>query len=155
MKKERKPLTTREKVFIGLSIAGAVATCAAGYFGYKYWTNLKDFKALEAINEDLLRELTKSNDETSLIKEELDLVKYLLIEGDILPKAVQNGSNKIARKESKIKGIINAIENRKNDKTLIDILQKHEREYKFMIRQQELAEQLKVKIENDECIYAK
>ena len=155
MKKERKPLTTREKVLIGLSIAGAVATCAAGYFGYKYWENLKDFKALEATNEDLLRELTKSNDETSLIKEELDLVKYLLIEGDILPKAVQNGSNKIARKESKIKGIINAIENRKNDKTLIDVLQKHEREYKFMIRQQELAEQLKVKIENDECIYAK
>ena len=155
MKKERKPLTTREKVLIGLSIAGAVATCAAGYFGYKYLENLKDFKALKATNEDLLRELTKSNDETSLIKEELDLVKYLLIEGDILPKAVQNGSNKIARKESKIKGIINAIENRKNDKTLIDVLQKHEREYKFMIRQQELAEQLKVKIENDECIYAK
>ena len=36
MKKERKPLTTREKVLIGLSIAGAVATCAAGYFGYAF-----------------------------------------------------------------------------------------------------------------------
>ena len=41
MKKERKPLTTREKVLIGLSIAGAVATCAAGYFGYKYWGEFK------------------------------------------------------------------------------------------------------------------
>ena len=155
MKKERKPLTKREKVLIGLSIAGAVATCAAGYFGYKYWENLKDCKALEAINEDLLRELTEKNDETSIVREELDLIKYLLIEGDIVPKAVQNGSNKIARKESKIKSIIQSIENRKNDKTLRDILQKHEREYKFMIHQQELAEQLKIKIENDECIYAK
>ena len=93
MKKERKPLTTREKVLIGLSIAGAVATCAAGYFGYKYWENLKDFKALKATNDDLLRKLTENNDETSLIKEELDLIKYLLIEGDIVPKAVQNGGN--------------------------------------------------------------
>ena len=152
MKKERKPLTTREKVLIGLSIAGAVTTCAVGYLGYKYWANSK---ALEAINEDLLRELSEKNVETSIIQEELDLIKYLLIEGDIVPKAVQNGGNKIARKESKIKGIIKAIENRKNDKTLKDILQQHECEYKFMIHQQELAEQLKVKIENDECVYAK
>ena len=103
MKKERKPLTTREKVLIGLSIAGAVATCAAGYFGYKYWENLKDCKALRAVNDDLLRELAKNNAETSHIEEELNLVKYLLIEGDILPKAVQNGGNKIARKENKIR----------------------------------------------------
>ena len=155
MKKERKPLTTREKVLIGLSIAGAVATCAAGYFGYKYWENLKDCKALRAVNEDLLRELAKSNDETSHIEEELNLVKYLLIEGDILPKAVQNGGNKIARKESKIKGIIQAIEKMPDDKTLRGALLQHEREYKFMIRQQELSEQLKIKIENDECVYAK
>ena len=152
MKKERKPLTTREKVLIGLSIAGAVTTCAAGYFGYKYWENSK---ALKAINEDLLRELSEKNVETSIIQEELDLIKYLLIEGDIVPKAVQNGGNKIARKESKIKGIINAIEKMPTDKTLRGALLQHEREYKFMIRQQELAEQLKVKIENDECIYAK
>ena len=42
MKKERKPLTTREKVLIGLSFAGAVASCAAGYFGFKYRVSLKD-----------------------------------------------------------------------------------------------------------------
>ena len=155
MKKERKPLTTREKVLIGLSIAGAVTTCAAGYLGYKYWENLKECKALKAVNEDLLRELSEKNVETSIIQEELDLIKYLLIEGDIVPKAVQNGGNKIARKESKIKGIINAIEKMPTDKTLRGALLQHEREYKFMIRQQELAEQLKVKIENDECIYAK
>ena len=152
MKKERKPLTTREKVLIGLSIAGAVATCAAGYLGYKYWVNSK---ALEAINEDLLRELSEKNVETSLIQEELDLIKYLLIEGDVVPKAAQNGGNKITRKESKIKGIIQAIEKMPTDKTLRAALQQHEREYKFMMRQQELTEQLKIKIENDECVYAK
>ena len=71
MKKERKPLTTREKVLIGLSIAGAVATCAAGYFGYKYWENLKDSKALEAINDDLLNGFVKKDDELECVKEEL------------------------------------------------------------------------------------
>ena len=152
MKKERKPLTKREKVLMGLSIVGAVATCAAGYLGYKYWTNSK---ALEAINEDLLRELSEKNIETSIIRDELDLIKYLLIEGDVVPKAAQNGGNKIARKESKIKGIIQAIEKMPTDKTLRAALQQHEREYKFMMRQQELTEQLKIKIENDECVYAK
>lgn len=155
MKKERKPLTTREKVLIGLSIAGAVATCAAGYFGYKYWENLKDSKALEAINDDLLNGFVKKDDELECVKEELNLVKYLLIEGDILPKAVQNGGNKIARKENKIKGIVEAIKDRPNDKTLINALQQHEREYDFMKYQQGLAEQLQIKIDNDECIYAK
>ena len=155
MKKGKQQLTKREKILIGLSIAGAVATCAAGYFGYKYWENLKDCKALKAVNEDLLRELTEKNAETSHIEEELNLIKYLLIEGDIVPKAVQNGGNKIARKESKIKGIINAIEKMPTDKTLRGALVQHEREYNFMIHQQELAEQLKVKIENDECVYAK
>ena len=155
MKKEKQPLTKREKVLIGLSIAGAVATCAAGYLGYKYWTSLKDCKALNAAKEDLLRELSEKNAETSLIQEELDLIKYLLIEGDVVPKAAQNGGNKIARKESKIKGIIQAIEKMPTDKTLRAALQQHEREYKFMMRQQELTEQLKIKIENDECVYAK
>ena len=36
MKKERKPLTTREKVLIGVGVVGA---CVAGYLGYKYWEN--------------------------------------------------------------------------------------------------------------------
>ena len=90
-----------------------------------------------------------------IVKRELNLVKYLLIEGDILPKAVQNGGNKIARKENKIKGIVEAIKDRPNDKTLINALQQHEREYDFMKYQQGLAEQLQIKIDNDECIYAK
>ena len=152
MKKERRPLTKREKVLIGVGVVGAVTTCAAGYLGYKYWANSK---ALEAINEDLLRELSEKNVETSIIRDELDLIKYLLIEGDVVPKAAQNGGNKIARKESKIKGIIQAIEKMPTDKTLRAALRQHEREYKFMMRQQELTEQLKIKIENDECIYAK
>ena len=64
MKKERRPLTKREKVLIGV---GVVATCAAGYLGYKYWTSLKDCKALNAAKEDLIKDLMSKDTEAALI----------------------------------------------------------------------------------------
>ena len=102
MKKERKPLTTREKVLIGLSIAGAVATCAAGYFGYKYWENLKDSKALEAINDDLLNGFVKKDDELECVKEELSFLKCLVVESGCTKTGLQNLENKLSRIRKKI-----------------------------------------------------
>lgn len=173
MKKERKPLTKREKILIGVGIVGAGV---AGYLGYKYWENLKDLKSLKATNEDLIKDLMSRDTEAEIAKkialeamdgvnnqevinditkDELNFLKYLIVEGDIVPKAIQNGANKIARKESKIKGIVEAISKHPNDESLIYALQQHECEYKFMRYQQDLAEQLKIAIENDEFIYAK
>ena len=231
MKKERKPLTTREKVLIGVGVVGA---CVAGYLGYKYWENLKDLKALKATNDDLIKDLMSRDTEAEIAKkialeamdaannqevinditrealeetmkdlkiikdqknaiddlikdlmsrdteaeiakkialeamdaannqevindiskEELNFMKYLIVEGDIVPKAIQNGANKIARKEHKINGIVEAISKRPNDESLICALKQHECEYKFMRHQQDVAEELKIMIENDECIYA-
>ena len=173
MKKERKPLTKREKVLIGVGVVGA---CVAGYFGYKYVKDLKIIKDQKNTIDDLIKDLMTRDTEAEIAKkialeamdaannqevinditkDELSFLKYLIVEGDIVPKAIQNGANKIARKESKIKGIVEAISKHPNDESLMHALKQHEHEYKFMIHQQELAEQLKIAIENDECIYAK
>ena len=155
MKKERKPLTKREKVLIGVGVVGA---CVAGYFGYKCKDLISKDTEAEIAKKIALEAMDGVNNQeviNDITKEELNFLKYLIVEGDIVPKAIQNGANKIARKESKIKGIIQAIENRPTDKTLRAALQQHESEYKFMRYQQDLAEQLKIAIENDEFIYAK
>ena len=65
MKKERRPLTKREKVLIGV---GVVGIGVAGYFGYKYWENSKNYRALKTINEDLLRELMSRDTEAEIAK---------------------------------------------------------------------------------------
>ena len=79
MKKERKPLTTREKVLIGVGVVGA---CVAGYFGYKYWENLKDLKTFKATNDDLIKDLMSRDTEAEIAKkialEAMDAANNLL-----------------------------------------------------------------------------
>lgn len=65
MEKERKPLTKREKVLIGLLIVGAGV---AGYFAYGYFRSLKIADRLsdelgEAIKENyaMYREIERSD----------------------------------------------------------------------------------------------
>ena len=155
----------------------------AGYFGYKYFNELKIAKDQKNTIDDLIKDLMSKDTEAETAKKialeamdaannqevinditkealeettkELNFLKFLIIEGDVVPKAIQNGANKIARKESKIKGIVEAISKRPNDKSLIHALEQHEQDYDFMKHQQSLAEQLQLMIENDECVYAK
>ena len=135
MKKERKPLTTREKVLIGLSIAGAVATCAAGYFGYKYWENLKDLKALKAVNDDLLKGFLKKDDEfkTKLIEENKDL-KYkvtTLLEAaseGLFEDAIGTVNNKINYRVDRKKYLNEALKIKPDDKQTQKALAKVELE---------------------------
>ena len=99
MKKERKPLTTREKVLIGV---GVVATCAAGYFGYKYWKVENAREALTAINDDLLNGFVKKDDELECVKEELSFLKCLVVESGCTKTGLQNLENKLSRIRKKI-----------------------------------------------------
>ena len=64
MKKERKPLTTREKVLIGL---GVVGIGVAGYFGYKYFNDLKTIKDQKNTINDLIKDLMSKDTEAALI----------------------------------------------------------------------------------------
>ena len=122
-----KKMTKREKVLLGVSV---VSAGVAGYLGYKYLTKDK-------------------------ISEKLKFLEFLVIESGCIPKAKQNGTNKLAREESKIKGIIDAMVKHPNDDSLKTALIKHESEAKAIRYQLENIYKLEELINNDEIIYAK
>lgn len=122
-----KKLTKKEKVLLGVSV---VSVGVAGYLGYKYLAKDK-------------------------ISEKLKFLEFLVIESGCIPKAKQNGTNKLAREESKIKGIIDAMIKHPNDDSLKTALIKHEAEAKAIRYQLENIYKLEELINNDEIIYAK
>lgn len=128
-KKEKMP--KKEKVIVGTSIVcTGIATAAAGYFGIKY-LNLKHGD------------------------DELNFIKFLVIESDCVAKALQNGSNKLSREETKIKTLVKALEDRPNDKTIIDTIKKHEKEHGILAKQLAKTIKLQELIDADEIIYTK
>ena len=173
MKKERRPLTKREKVLIGV---GVVGIGVAGYFGYKYWENSKNYRALKTINEDLLRELMSKDTEAEIAKkialeamdaandqevinditkEELSFLKFLIVEGNILPRATQNGKNKLERVKNKMLRLEQHIATygaQKDSITELDILKNDE---SFLINCLEKAGIIQQMIDNDSLDYAK
>ena len=158
MKKEKQPLTTREKVLIGLSIAGAVATCAAGYFGYKYFRSLKITDGLR----DELGEVVKENyamqavkDALEETKKELNFLKFLIIEGDIVPHSKQNATNKLSRHYTKLERLVKHVEEYGEDIDTIKAIALEREEIAMMVKNLELTEALDAALKNDECIYAK
>ena len=118
-------MTRKEKILLGVSIVGA---CAAGYFGYKYISNNNKIKLLEKNLELTTNELDVVFQDNKDNCEKLNFLEFLVIESGCIPKAKQNGNNKLAREEHKINGIIDAMVKRPDDKTLKDSLQKHEAE---------------------------
>ena len=133
-----KKLTKKEKVLLGISIVGIGA---AGYFGYKY---------LDAKNL-----LTLNQGENKDIKEELNLLKFLVIESECIPKAKQNGENKLAREESQMKMLTEAMIKSPNNKELKIAYDKHASKHASFIHELSKLYKLEELIENDENIYAK
>ena len=147
-----KKLTRREKILIGVSIVGA---CAAGYFGYKYISNNNKIKLLEKNLELTTNELDVVFQDNKDNCEKLKFLEFLVIESGCIPKAKQNGNNKLAREEHKINGIIDAMVKHPNDDSLRLSLQKHEAEAKAIRYQLTNIDKMEDLINNDECIYAK
>ena len=172
MKKERKPLTTREKVLIGVGVVGA---CVAGYFGYKYWENLKDFKALKATNDDLIKDLMSKDTEAEIAKkialeamdaannqevinditrEELNFMRFLIVESGCTKMALQNGENKLSRIRTKIAAEIERLATNPNDTQTMQSLINHQDFEKVLIDKIEKTIELDRLIDADENIYA-
>ena len=172
MKKERKPLTKREKVLIGVGVVGA---CVAGYFGYKYWENSKNYRALKTINEDLLRELMSKNTEAEIAKkialeamdaannqevinditkEELNFMRFLIVESGCTKMALQNGENKLSRIRKKIAAEIERLALNPNDKQTKASLINHQEFEATLIDKIEKTIELDRLIDADENIYA-
>ena len=172
MKKEKQPLTKREKVLIGV---GVVVTCAAGYLGYKYWTSLKDCKALKATNDDLIKDLMSKDTEAEIAKkialeamdaannqevinditkEELNFMRFLIVESGCTKMALQNGENKLSRIRKKIAAEIENLALNPNDKQTKASLMNHQKFEATLIDKIEKTIELDKLIDADENIYA-
>ena len=126
-----KKLTKKEKALICATVVGAGV---AGYFGIKYFN---------------------SKNKNESVSEELNFIKFLVVESDCVPKALQNAENKLARKETKIKELVNALNKSPNKKELIRALEKHEAEASILRIQLAKTKELEELILNDDNIYAK
>lgn len=99
-----------------------------------------------------ITELTKSNVKKD---EEINFIKFLVIESDCVAKAIQNAENKLTRKENKIKSLIDALDKRPNDIDLVESIKKYEKEANILRYQLSKTYNLNELILNDENIYAK
>lgn len=127
-----KKLSKKEKVLICATVVGAGV---AGYFGIKYF---------------------KSNSKKQSVSEELNFIKFLVVESDCVPKALQNAENKLARQETKINSLAKAHEKMPNDIQIIEAIKKHEKEADILTKQLAKTKDLQKLIDSsDEIIYAK
>ena len=147
-----KKLTRREKILIGVSIVGAGV---AGYLGYKYISNNNKIKLLEKNLELTTNELDVVFQDNKDNCEKLNFLQFLIIESECIPKARQNGSNKLAREESKINALCEALLSRPDDLTIKNAIEKHEKEANILKEQLAKTIQIDELIKNDEIIYAK
>ena len=131
-------LTKREKIMLGITI---VAVGTAGVLGYLH---LKD-----------KRLLTNTKDELKKIKDDQNFLKFLVIESGCVPKAKQNGENKLAREESKMQALLDAITKNPNDNELKKAYDKHASKHASIEYELTKIYKLEELIENDEDIYAK
>ena len=172
MKKERKPLSTREKVLIGVGIVGA---CVAGYFGYKYIGSLKTIKDQKNTLDDLIKDLMTKDTEAEtakkialeamdaannqevindVTKEELNFMRFLIVESGCTKMALQNGENKLSRIRKKIAAEIENLALNPNDKQTEVSLMNHQKFEATLIDKIEKTIELDRLIDADENIYA-
>lgn len=128
-------LTKREKVMLGVSIGlGIVAVGTAGYFGYKCYKH----DCIDRAH-----------------SEELRFLKFLIVESECLPKARQNGENKLAREENHMKCLLESLSKNPNNKELQAAYDKHSNKYNNIAYQMSKLHALEDLIEKDEDIYSK
>lgn len=129
-----KKLTRKEKILLCSTVVGVGV---AGYLSVKCYQYKKRCDIL-----------TEHDDR-------LKFLEFLVIESECIPKAKQNGNNKLAREEHKINGIIDSIVKYPNDESLRSSLQKHEAEAAAIRYQLTNIDKLEDLMNNDKNIYAK
>ena len=155
MKKERQPLTKREKVLLCLGIVGAGV---AGYFAYKYFESLDIISELRKENYTI-NTVKNASEETKKeilkTKEDLSFMKFLVIESGCTKMALQNGENKLSRIRTKMAAEIERLAANPNDAQTRQSLINHQDFEKVLIDKIEQTRILDQLASNDENIYAK
>ena len=128
-----------------LIAGGIVVGAGAAYILHKHNVDLK-------IKNEAINNLIEANDAKD---KEIGFIKFLVVEGDVVPKALQNAENKLARKENKIQALLATLEKCPNDLEVLEALNKHEAEAKVLREQIFNTLKLNELIVNDENIYTK
>lgn len=131
-------LTKKEKVLLGVSVVGLGV---AGYFGFKYLDSKKTI--------DLL---TKEKDDTN---ERLNFIEFLVIESECIPKALQNGNNKLSRVQTKIAAATERLLKVPDDKDAQKWLENNKAEEAKLLEHMAKAMKLDEAVKADQNIYAK
>ena len=126
MKKERKPLTKREKVLIGLSIVGAGV---AGYFAYGYFRSLK-------ITDRLSDDLGEAIKDKGMLAESINTLMEAASEG-VFEDAIGTVNNKINYRVDKKKYLMDALDLNPNDVDVKNALNKVNIELENLFRRKD------------------
>ena len=147
-----KKLTKREKILLGVSIVGAGV---AGYFGFKCYrykiNNQLLEKGLKKAEDDLLNIIKDKEN----INDRLNFVEFLVIESDCIPKALQNGNNKLSRVQSKISAATERLLKVPTDIDAQKMLENCTAEESKLIEHISKALKLDEAVKTDQNIYAK
>ena len=128
-----------------LIAGGLVVSAGAAYLLYKHGVDLK-------IKDEAINNLIEANDAKD---KEIGFIKFLVVEGDIVPKALQNAENKLARKENKIQSMLERLANVPDDMDAKEMLEKTMEEAAVLREQIFNTLKLNELIVNDENIYTK
>lgn len=135
-----------------LIAGGLVVSAGAAYMMYKHGLEIKDFRERIEMDGRCIDGLLADNEAKD---KEIGFIKFLVVEGDVVPKALQNAENKLARKENKIQALLATLEKCPNDLEVLEALNKHEAEAKVLREQIFNTLKLNELIVNDENIYTK
>jgi hypothetical protein len=135
-----------------LVAGGLVVGAGAAYLMYKHGLEIKDFRERIEMDGRCIDNLLADNEAKD---KEIGFIKFLVVEGDVVPKALQNAENKLSRKENKIKELCELLVNRPNDQNIMDAIAKNEAEAKVLREQIFNTLKLNELIVNDENIYTK
>ena len=135
-----------------LIAGGIVVGAGAAYLMYKHGMEIKDFKERIEIDGRCIDNLMTDNEAKD---KEIKFIKFLVVEGDIVPKALQNAENKLARKENKIQSMLERLANVPDDMDAKEMLEKTMEEAAVLREQIFNTLKLNELIVNDENIYTK
>ena len=157
-KKENEVVIMEQTTFIQrhakkiLIAGGLVVGAGAAYLLHKHNVEIKDFRERIEMDGRCIDNLLADNEAKD---KEIGFIKFLVVEGDVVPKALQNAENKLARKENKIQALLVTLEKCPNDLEVLEALNKHEAEAKVLREQIFNTLKLNELIVNDENIYTK
>lgn len=115
-----KKMTRKEKILLGVSIVGA---CAAGYFGYKYYSYKNDNQFLENALKKADADLSTVIKQNHILEYNVQTLMEAASEG-VFEEAIGTVNNKINHRTDKKKYLLEALKTNPNNDEIKQALSK-------------------------------